>query len=79
MKTASQPRGAEPPRRRATVIEDPLFVVTEGTDGADPQAVLGALEIIVRWAVRAHEACNTRPAEETAVASGVACSAGERT
>jgi|GEM_PF-5477407 len=44
-----------PCRRRhaAVVVEDPHIVVVEGPTTADPGAVHDALELLVKWAVRA--------------------------
>lgn len=70
-----------PPRSRpaAAIVEHPLLGVVEGARVADPGEVLGALELLVRWAVRAH--CSREPlAGEAASSAHVAtCGAGERT
>lgn len=47
-----------PSRRRRSavvVIEDPRIVVVESATVADPAALDNALELLVKWGVRAHK------------------------
>jgi len=41
-------------RNAAVVVTDPRIVVVESSTAADPAALDDALELLVRWAVRAH-------------------------
>ena len=50
-------------RAIAIVIADPHLVVAESPDAADPDAIGDALELLVKWAVRARRHCNLAPAE----------------
>jgi hypothetical protein len=55
--TAVPMPNAVPPcaRRAAAVIEDPRLEVVEAPGTADSAAVQDALELLVKWAVRAHQ------------------------
>jgi len=41
------------PRRAVVLVDDPSIVVVESPDTADLGAVYDALELLVKWAVRA--------------------------
>jgi hypothetical protein len=66
-------------RHRAAVIEDPRIVVLECSVAADPDAVQDALELLVKWAVRAHRRCNAPTNEAAATPEFTARCAGEPT
>jgi len=51
---AAVPRDPRRRRNAAMVITDPHIVVAESATVADPAALDDALELFVRWAVRAH-------------------------
>ena len=48
--------GAWPSRPATTRVTEPRLTVVEGTATADPAALDEALELLVTWAIRAHEA-----------------------
>jgi hypothetical protein len=48
--------GARPSRPATTRVSEPRLTVVEGTEAADPAALDEALELLVTWAIRAHEA-----------------------
>ncbi len=58
-------------RHAPVVVEHPLLTVIEGSAPADPTAMHGALEILVKWAVRAHTGCSD-PTVEAADGAEVA-------
>ena len=70
MKTA--PAAKAPPRRTrdaAVTIEDPRITVVESPNEADPGAIQDALELLVKWAVRAHRSGKSGPARAATVES----------
>jgi hypothetical protein len=42
--------------RATTRVTEPRLTVVQGTETADPAALDEALELLVTWAIRAHEA-----------------------
>jgi hypothetical protein len=48
--------GACPRLPATTRVTEPRLSVVEGTQAADPAALEEALELLVTWAIRAHEA-----------------------
>jgi hypothetical protein len=60
-------------RNAAVIVEDPSLVVVEGPGTADPGAARDALELLVKWAVRAHKG----PEQAMDDAQTIAASAGE--
>lgn len=64
-------------RRAAVIVEDPLLVVIEGEDAADPGAIADALELVVRWAVRAHTRCNPSMGKAAEIAPLASIGGGE--
>jgi hypothetical protein len=48
--------GSRPRRGSATAIARPRITVVHGTAAADPGALDDVLELLVAWALRAHEA-----------------------
>ncbi len=57
------------PRRAAAIVENPRIVVVESPDTADPDAVRGALELLVKWVVRAHQGREQAMGESTPTAA----------
>jgi hypothetical protein len=49
--------GSRPRRRATTAVTEPRLTVVEGAELADPAALDDVLELLVTWAIRAHEAC----------------------
>ena len=47
--------GASPRHPATTHVTEPRLTVVEGTEAADPAALDEALEILVTWAIRAHQ------------------------
>jgi hypothetical protein len=45
----------KPRRAPRILVTDPRVAVVEGSDAADPVAFHAALELLVRWAIRAQE------------------------
>jgi hypothetical protein len=62
----------------AVVVEDPRIVVVESQETADPGAIADALEMIVRWAVRAHTRCNPSMGKAAEIAPLASIGAGEQ-
>ena len=58
----SQEKSHRRRRSAVVVIEDPRIVVVESATVANPAAVDGALELLVKWAVRAHKLGHPVPA-----------------
>ncbi len=48
--------GTRPRRPATTRVTEPRLTVVEGTEMADPAALDEVLELLVTWAIRAHEA-----------------------
>ena len=69
----------ERPRHAAVVVEDPRVVVVEGPGTADPDAIHGALELIVKWAVRAHQGREQAMGEAPPIAASADENAGDST
>jgi hypothetical protein len=70
---------ASRPRPAAAIVEHPMLSVVEGSRAADPGEALDALELLVRWAVRARR-CADPPASDAVTSAHVAsCGAGEST
>jgi hypothetical protein len=67
------------PRRAAVVVEDPRLVVVEGPGAADPDAIQGALEMLVKWAVRAHQGREQAMGDAQPVAASADGNAGDLT
>jgi hypothetical protein len=67
------------PRRAAVIVEDPHIVVVEGTGTADPDAVQGALELLVKWAVRTHQGREQARGEALPIAASADENAGDST
>jgi hypothetical protein len=65
-------------RRAAVIVEDPLLVVIEGEDAADPGAIADALELIVKWAVREHLRRDLATDEAAVAPEFTAIGAGEQ-
>ena len=64
-------------RRAAVVVEHPLLRVVEVEETADPGAVADALEVLVKWAVRAHRRCNPSMEQDVEIAKVNAICAGD--
>jgi hypothetical protein len=60
-------------------VEHPLLSVTEGEDAADPGAIADALELLVKWAVRAHLRRDSATDEAAATPEFTAIGAGDPT
>ena len=43
-------------RRKTTAVTEPRLTMVEGSELADPTALDEALDLLVTWAIRAHEA-----------------------
>jgi hypothetical protein len=71
--------GGRRTRRAAVVVEHPLLRVVEVEETADPGAVSDALEVLVKWAVRAHGRCNPSMEKVVEIAEFTAIGAGEST
>jgi hypothetical protein len=71
--------GGRQTRHAAVVVEHPLLRVTESAEPADPGAIADALELVVRWAVRAHRRCNPSMEKVAETAEFTAIGAGEPT
>ncbi len=52
---ASEDRSHRTRRTPRVLVTDPLLTVVEGPEAADPTALDDALELLVRWAVRARK------------------------
>ncbi|MCK4415291.1 MAG: hypothetical protein KAY32_17290 [Candidatus Eisenbacteria sp.] len=78
---AVSPADAVPNRagRTAAVVEDPRILVVEGDCMAGAGEVEDALEMLVRWAVRAHVRRNAPANEAAAAAEFAACDSGDST
>ena len=65
-------RGAR--RTARVVVADPRIVVVESPEAADPTALDDALELLVKWAVRAHKrgrpAATEAPTDENSATYG---------
>jgi hypothetical protein len=73
--TDAAPRHA---RHAPVVVEHPLLRVIESEGPADPGAIADALELIVKWAVRAHTRCNPSMGEAAEIAPLASIGAGEQ-
>ncbi|MFH2053326.1 MAG: hypothetical protein ABIK96_12755 [bacterium] len=52
--------GTRPRPRKTTAVTEPHLTVVEGAEPADPTALDEVLELLVTWAVRAHQGrCST--------------------
>ena len=74
--TDAAPRHA---RHAAVVVEHPLLRVIESEDAADPGAIADALELLVKWAVRAHLRRDSAPDGAAVAPEFTAIGAGEPT
>ena len=80
MKAVSPIEGAHrEARHAAVVVEHPLLRVTESEETADPGAIADALELLVKWAVRAHTRCNSSLEQAAEIAKVNAIGAGDHT
>lgn len=57
----NEPRGKDdgnsrPGRRSANAVAHPRITVVQSAEEADPAALDDVLEILVKWAIRAHQA-----------------------
>jgi len=60
--------GARPSPPATTRVTEPRLIVVQGTEAADPAALDEALELLVTWAIRAHQAKHGRfPATDDSV------------
>ena len=66
-------------RNAAVVVEDPRLAVVESPCAADPDAIHGALEMLVKWAVRAHQGCKPAMQDSQTIAASAAENAGDLT
>jgi hypothetical protein len=48
--------GTGPRRRKTTAVTEPRLTVVEGAEAADPAALDEVLDLLVAWAIRAHQA-----------------------
>lgn len=64
-----QDAGGRRTRHAPVVVEHSRFTVVEGAAATDPSALHDALEILVKWAVRARTRCSA-PAGEGTVGAG---------
>lgn len=48
--------GARPSRPATTRVTEPRLTVVEGAEAADPAALDEVLDLLVAWAIRAHQA-----------------------
>jgi hypothetical protein len=71
---ASEDRGHRTRRTPRVLVTDPLLTVVESPEAADPTALDDALELFVRWAVRAHKrgrpAATEAPTDENSATYG---------
>lgn len=67
------------PRRVAEIVANPRIVVVDSEETADPGAVADALEVLVKWAVRAHRRCNPSMEQGAEIAKVNAICAGDTT
>ena len=66
-------------RNAAVVVEDPRLVVVESPGTADPDAVHDALEMLVKWAVRAHQGRKPAMHDAQTIAASADENAGDLT
>jgi hypothetical protein len=66
-------------RHAAVIVEHPRLVVVESPGTADPGAVYGALELLVKWAVRAHQGRKPAMQDSQPIAASAAENAGDLT
>jgi|GEM_PF-3525490 len=64
-------------RHSAVIVEHPRITVIESSETTDPCALEDALELFVRWAIRAHRRDHLPPAEVPIVARDAACAREE--
>jgi hypothetical protein len=64
-------------RNAAVVVEDPRLVVVESPCSADPDAIHDALEMLVKWAVRAHRGPEQAMDDAQTIAASAAENAGD--
>ncbi len=67
------------PRHAAIVVEHPRILVVESPGSADPDAVQGALELLVKWAVRARQCREQAMGEARPIAASADGNAGDST
>jgi len=79
MKAAPEGSVAGDRIHRAAIIDDPCIVVVEGPAVAEPDALQDALELLVKWAVRAQEGRRSATDDARTVADFADCGAGEST
>jgi hypothetical protein len=60
-------------RNAAVVIADPHLLVVESSDHADPGAIEDALELLVKWAIRAQRRSDPASGEAVTVQSCATC------
>ena len=65
-------------RRAPLVVEAPLLRVTESEETADPGAIADALELLVKWAVRAHTRCSPSMGDVAGIAKVASIGVGKQ-
>jgi len=69
----------DPTRRTGMVVEHPRLTVIESSEPADPGGLEDALELLVKWAIRAHRGTAPVLAQAATLLNCSACSLGEST
>ena len=71
---APEESGRRARRTPRVVVMNPRITVVEGPDTADPAALDAALELLVKWAVRAHKrghpAASEAPTDQSSATYG---------
>jgi hypothetical protein len=67
------------PRRAAAIVEHPCILVVESPSTADPSAIHDALELLVKWAARAHQGRKPTMPDAQPIAAFADDGAGEST